>query len=103
MTKSRKNRSRSILKSITTTSEKAIPVLDKGLTKIGSVAKSTAVKSVPVVEKGVSTIYGTLATGFNLGSKGAKTIVKRGKSVAKRLTISKRARKVGKKSKSKRM
>ena len=41
------------LKNIKKTSEEAIPVVGKGLTKIGVVAKGVAVKSAPVVEKGV--------------------------------------------------
>jgi hypothetical protein len=76
MTKSRRNRTSSILKNIKKTSEEAVPVVGKGLTKIGVVAKGVAVKSAPVIEKGVSTVYGTLATGFNLGAKGVKTVAK---------------------------
>jgi len=85
MAKSRRNRSSSILKSIKKTSVNAVPVVGKGLTKIGSVAKGVAVKSVPIVERGVSTVYGTLATGFNMGVKGAT-------SVAKGITKNKRRR-----------
>ena len=44
----------------------------RGLKKIGSVTKNVVVKTAPIIEKGVSGVYGTLATGFNLGVKGAK-------------------------------
>jgi hypothetical protein len=76
MAKSRRNRTSSILKQITKTSEMAVPVVGKGLTKIGSVAKGVAVNSAPVVEKGFSTVYGTLASGFDLGVKGVKGVAK---------------------------
>jgi hypothetical protein len=79
MTKSRKN---SILKSVEKTSKKVLPVLNKGLKGIGSTAKHVAQNSLPIVEKGVSAVYGTMATGFNLGVKG----------VAKGMTKSKRSR-----------
>ena len=75
MAKSRSHRS-SILKSIRSTSEKALPVVDKGLKTVGTTAKYVAVKSAPIVEKGASAVYGTLATGFDLGVKGAKTLAK---------------------------
>ena len=77
MSKSRKRRSTSILNNIKNTTESALPTVGKGLTKIGVVAKVAAVKSVPIVEKGVSSIYGTLASGFNLGVKNAKYISNR--------------------------
>jgi len=77
MGKSRKN---SIIKNMKTTATKALPVVDQGLTKIGTAAKDVAVASIPVVEQGVSTIYGTMATGLDLGVKGVKSIGKRLKS-----------------------
>ena len=46
----------------------------RGLKKIGSVTKNVVVKTAPIIEKGVSGVYGTLATGFNLGVKGAKSV-----------------------------
>jgi hypothetical protein len=46
----------------------------RGLKKIGSVTKNVVVKTAPIIEKGVSGVYGTLATGFNLGVKGAKGV-----------------------------
>ena len=75
MAKSRKN-SKSVLSSISKTSQKALPAVNKGLQNVGIVAKKVAQKSIPVVEKGVSVVYGTMATGFDLGVKGAKTVAK---------------------------
>ena len=74
MGKSRKN---SIIKDIKTTATEALPVVDKGLTKIGTAAKDVAEASIPVVEQGVSAVYGTMATGLDLGAKGVKAITKR--------------------------
>lgn len=75
MTKSRSHH-RSILKSIKNTGKKALPVVGKGLKTVGATAKYVAVKSAPIVEKGASVVYGTLAKGFDLGVKGAKTLSK---------------------------
>ena len=56
---------------------------------IGSFNPVTCTKiSLPVVEKGVSAVYGTMATGFNLGLKGVKGV----SGVAKGMTKSKRSR-----------
>jgi hypothetical protein len=85
MTKSRKN---SILKSVEKTSNKVLPVVDEGLQTVGSTAKDVAKISLPIVEKGVSAVYGTMATGFNLGVKGVKGV----SGVAKGMTKSKRSR-----------
>ena len=85
MTKSRKN---SILKSVQKTSSNVLPVVDKGLKTVGTTAKDVAKISLPVVEKGVSAVYGTMATGFNLGVKGVKSV----SGVAKGMTKSKRSR-----------
>jgi hypothetical protein len=76
MAKSRKNRSSGMLKKIKKTTVSALPVVGKGLKDVGVLAKGVAVKSAPVVEKGVSSVYGTLATGFNLGEKGVKSVAK---------------------------
>jgi hypothetical protein len=46
----------------------------RGLKKVGSVTKNVITSSAPIVEKGVSKVYGTLATGFDLGVKGAKSV-----------------------------
>lgn len=71
MVKTRKNKT-SIINTITEDSKKALPVLDKNISKVGIAAKEITEKSIPVVEKGVSAVYGTMATGFDLGVKGVK-------------------------------
>ena len=85
MAKSRKN---NILKSVEKTSKKVLPVVDKSLKNVGTTAKDVANVSLPIVEKGVSAVYGTMATGFNLGVKGVKGV----KSTAKGMTKSKRSK-----------
>jgi hypothetical protein len=80
MTKSRNNRRSSFFKNIKNTSSKALPVLGKGLETVGTTAKHVAVESAPIIERGVSTVYGTLASGFDLGVKGVKSTFKKGKS-----------------------
>jgi len=84
MAKSRRNRSSNILKNIQKTSSQAIPVVGKGLKNVGNVAKNVAFKSKPVIEKGVSSVFGTLATGFNLGVKGAKNIASGVKNITQK-------------------
>ncbi len=73
MGKSRRNRS-SVVKSLSNTASKTLPVVNRGLKTVGSTAKNVAKASIPIVEKGVSVVYGTMATGLDLGVKGAKTI-----------------------------
>jgi transposase len=85
MPKSRKNM-KSVLNSITTTSQKALPVVNTGLKTVGKAAK----ESVPIIEKGVSAVYGPMATGFDLGVKGVKTVAKGVKTVAKGVKGSKK-------------
>ena len=46
-----------------------------GIKTIGNVTKNVVSKSAPIVEKGVTSVYGTMATGFDLGVKGAKSAV----------------------------
>ena len=82
MAKSRSHR-KSILKSIRNTSKKTLPVVGKGLKTVGTTAKYVAVKSAPVVEQGVSKVYGTLASGFDLGLRGVNTIAKGAKKMSK--------------------
>lgn len=69
MGKSRKN-VKSVMKSIT----KSLPVVNNGLKSVGKTAENVAKNSAPVIEKGMSAIYGTMATGFDLGIKGAKSV-----------------------------
>jgi hypothetical protein len=76
MGKSRRRRS-SVVKSITKTASKTIPSVNKGLKTVGSTAKNVASASIPVIEKGVSAVYGTMATGLDLGVKSVKSITKR--------------------------
>ena len=94
MANSRSNRSnsKSIFKSIKRTTVTALPVVNKGLTTVGTTAKNVASASIPVVEKGVSVVYGTMATGFDLGLKGAKTVAK-GISKKRRNRKSRKSRK----------
>lgn len=93
MTKSRRNKKTSIFKKIKNASSKSIPYVDKGLKTVGTTAKNVAVKSIPIVEKGVSGVYGALATGFDLGIKGAKTITKGVTKIARKSIKSKRVKK----------
>ena len=75
MSKTRKNKSRkNFLKKITSTGEKAIPVVKTGLKTIGKTAKVVAVKAAPIVEKSISDVYNTMVTGYDLGVKGVKSI-----------------------------
>jgi hypothetical protein len=77
-TKSRRNRSSkkgrkgTILRKIRNTSRRVIPVVASGVKKIGSTVENVAMKSAPLVNKGLDNIYGTLATGFDMGIKGVK-------------------------------
>ena len=48
----------------------------RGIKKVGNVAKKVVSKSTPIIEKGVTTLYGTMATGFDLGVKGVKNVAK---------------------------
>ena len=75
MGKSHRKRS-SVVKSITNTASKTLPAVDKGLKTVGFTAKNVASASIPVIEKGVSAVYGTMATGLDLGVKGAQTIAR---------------------------
>lgn len=75
MAKSRKTNN-SVFKTITTTTGKALPVVNSGLNTVGSVAKGVAVNSIPVIENGVSTVYGTMSNGLDLGVRGVKTVAR---------------------------
>lgn len=75
MAKSRRN-VRSVMKTIKKTTSRALPVVDNGLKTVGTATKVVLKKSIPVVEKGVSAVYGTMATGFDLGIKGVKKVAK---------------------------
>ena len=48
--------------------------------------------SGPIVEKGVSKVYGTLATGFDLGIKGAKSVASGVSKMTKRKRSNRKSR-----------
>jgi hypothetical protein len=62
------------------TIKRTLPVVNNGLTKVGTAAKDVAEASIPIVEKGVSVVYGTMASGLDLGVKGVKNVVSRSRS-----------------------
>jgi hypothetical protein len=73
MTKSRnKSRKSGVLKGLKKTTTKAVPMVKSGLKSVGSTVKNVAIKTAPTVEKGLEGVYGTLATGFDMGIKGVK-------------------------------
>ena len=76
MSRTRRYRRASLYKKLKNTTSSAIPMVDKGLTTVGMAAKGIAYKSKPILEKGVSAIYGTIATGVDLGIKGSKSVAK---------------------------
>ena len=73
MAKSRKN---SVMKTLKKTANKTLPAVNSGLKKVGTTAKNVAKASMPIVERGVSAVYGTMATGLDLGVKGVKSVAK---------------------------
>jgi hypothetical protein len=88
MTKSRKNifrrsskRRSNFIKNIGRTTKRVLPVVKTGLSTIGQNVKSAASNSEPAIKQGFKSIYGTLATGFNMGVNKLSTF---GKSSAKR-------------------
>ena len=81
MAKPHKSKSNSLEKTIKKTADKTLPIVNKGLEHVGKTAKDVAESSIPIVEKGVSAVYGTMATGLDLGVKSVKSVAK---SVSKR-------------------
>lgn len=85
MGKTRRNKKKSnkkinnLFKNVKGTSKLAVPVIKKGLKTVGSTVKTVAIKSAPTINKGLEGIYGTLATGFNMGLKGVSKMTKRNK------------------------
>jgi hypothetical protein len=71
MTKTRFRRSSkrrtNIIKNIGRTTKRVLPVVKTGLSTIGENVKYAANKSEPTIKQGFKSIYGTLATGFNMG------------------------------------
>ena len=89
MTKSRKNifrrtskRRTNFIKNIGRTTKRVLPVVKTGLSTIGQNVKVAATKSEPAIKQGFKSIYGTLATGFNMGVNKLSSTFK--KSSAKR-------------------
>jgi hypothetical protein len=85
MSKSRFSRSSkkrtNFIKNIGRTTKRVLPVVKTGLSTIGENVKYAANKSEPTIKQGFKSIYGTLATGFNMGLNKLSTI---GKSSGKR-------------------
>ena len=89
MGKTRRNKRKSyktnnLFKKVKGTSQLAVPVVKRGLKTVGSTVKTVAIKSAPTINKGLAGIYGTLATGFNMGLKGVSKMTKRNKSKRKK-------------------
>ena len=88
--KSFKNRAKNFVRSSSKSVKKALPVINKNIKNAGVMAKGVAKETIPIVEKGVSAVYGSLATGFNLGVKGAKDVSNKIKSVSRKSRSSKK-------------
>ena len=58
-------RKNNTLKTITSATNKTLPIVNDGLKKIGRATKST----IPIVEKGVASVYGAMKSGVDLGTK----------------------------------
>lgn len=87
--KSLKNRANKFLRYSSKNVKNALPIINKNIKNTGVVIKDVAKETLPIVEKGVSAVYGTMATGFNLGVKGAKVVSNKIKSVSKKRRTSK--------------
>ena len=85
MAKSHKTRKarKNVMRSIRKTTERALPVVNKGLKDVGMITKGAVKKSIPVVTKGVAAVYNSMALGFNLGVKGAKSVASRSRSASR--------------------
>jgi hypothetical protein len=85
MSKSRFSRSSkkrtNFIKNIGRTTKRVLPIVKTGLSTIGQNVKYAANKSEPTIKQGFKSIYGTLATGFNMGLNKLSTL---GKSSGKR-------------------
>ena len=69
--------SKKFFRKVKRVTKKAVPVVTQGLKTVGTVTKTAVVKGAPYVEKGVAGVYDTLATGFDMGIRGAKTIMQK--------------------------
>ena len=65
------------MKQFKNATNKTLPLLDKGLHKVGKTTKTVMNASIPVIEKGVGAVYGTMSSGLDLGMKGVKSVTKR--------------------------
>ena len=74
MAKMRKSSKKNILRRIKKTTKNVIPVVESGLKTVGTTAKNVSIKAKPLVEKGISSVYGVLATGFDMGVKGVSNV-----------------------------
>lgn len=78
------HRKSSVVKTITNTANKALPVVDKSLKSVGKATKDVVETSIPVIEKGVSTVYDTMSSGLDLGVKSVKSVTKRATASGRR-------------------
>jgi hypothetical protein len=77
--RSSKRRRTGIIKNIGKTTKRVLPIVKTGLSTIGQNVKVAASKSEPAIKQGFKSIYGTLATGFNMGiNKLSSTFKKNG-------------------------
>jgi len=72
----KKQRKNNVFGKIRKTTVRVLPVVETGLRKVGKTVEIVAVNSAPVVNKGLEGIYGTLATGFDMGVKGVQKGIK---------------------------
>jgi phage-related protein len=83
--KSRRHRTKKhnvgFFKSVKNNTSKIIPGVQSGIQKVGSTVQNVATGTVPLVKKGFSQVYGTLATGFDMGMNGIKNGVNTVKKV----------------------
>jgi len=86
--KSLKNSAKGLIRSASKSVKSELPSINNNLKNASNMVKTTTKKSLPVIEKGVGAVYGTMATGFNLGIKGAKNIA----SGVKRATTKRRSK-----------
>ena len=91
--RSSKRRRTGIIKNIGRTTKRVLPIVKTGLSTIGQNVKVAATKSEPAIKQGFKSIYGTLATGFNMGLNKLSTF---GKSGAKR-RVNRRTKRRGRK------
>jgi Mg/Co/Ni transporter MgtE len=79
MAKSHKTRRarKNVMRSIRKTTERALPVVNKGLKNVGMITQGAVKKSIPVVTKGVAAVYNSMALGVNWCEKCSESWKKR--------------------------